>query len=94
MAPGQTFPGAWGTLSEIPDVNFVRNNLAATPEFKPDVSQVQTFQVPEGTQIQIGTVGPQVYNGITYPGGENQIQILNTSDRNNLIPVGNPTMIH
>ncbi len=88
MAPGQIRPGGWGTLDQITDVNFVRNDLAVTPEFKPIVSEVQSFQVPEGMQIQSGIVGPQILNGITYPGGANQIQILNFSDRANLIPIG------
>jgi hypothetical protein len=37
MAPNQIQPGGWGTLDDIPDVNFVRNDLAVTPTFKPSV---------------------------------------------------------
>lgn len=59
MSVGQMKPGGWGTLDEITNVNYVRNELAVTPEFKPEVSKVQQFLVPEGTRIQIGTVGPQ-----------------------------------
>ncbi len=88
MAPGQTRPGGWGTLDDIPNVNYVRNPLAVTPEFKPEVSKVQRWLVPEGTRIQIGDVGPQTYKGILYPGGGNQVQILNYSDRAKLIPLG------
>lgn len=90
LAPGQTKPGGWGTFDNIPDVNYVRNNLAVTPEFKPEVGYVQRYLIPEGTPIQIGIVGPQKYQGINYLGGGNQVQILNFSDRANLIPIGNP----
>jgi hypothetical protein len=93
MAENQIKPGGWGTLDEIGDVNYVRNKLAVTPEFKPEVSKVQQFLVPEGTRIQIGTVGPQMHNGIMYPGGGNQVQILNYFDRDKLIPIGDPYKI-
>ncbi|MFS1514342.1 RHS repeat-associated core domain-containing protein [Chengkuizengella sp. SCS-71B] len=93
MAPNQTRPGGWGTLDDILDVNYVRNNLAVTPEFKPEVSKVQQYLVPEGTRIQVGEVGPQIYNDERYPGGGNQVQILNYSDRANLIPIGEPKII-
>jgi hypothetical protein len=93
MAPGQVRPGGWGTFDNITDVNFVRNNLAVTPEFKPEISHVQRFQVPEGIQIQVGTVGPQTWNGVTFPGQGNQVQILNFGDRSKLIPVEQPRSI-
>lgn len=95
MAPGQVRPGAFGTFDEIPSVDFVRNDLAVTPSFKPDVGNVQTFEVPAGTQIQIGTVGPQTYGGVTYPGGANQVQILPGPGgvRPTMIPVGPPQAI-
>ena len=93
MAPGQIKPGGWGTLDHIKDVSYVRNKLAVTPEFKPEVSHVQKFLIPEGTRVQIGTVGPQTYNGITYEGGGNQVQILNYEDRAKLIPIEEPKKI-
>ena len=77
MTTGQKNPGGWGTLDDIPDVNYVRNNLAVTPEFKAEVGEVQ-----------VGTVGPQTYNGMLYPGTGNQVQLLNYSDRAKLIPIG------
>ncbi|HVW50495.1 MAG TPA: RHS repeat-associated core domain-containing protein [Trinickia sp.] len=40
MAPGQTRPGGWATTDNIPDVDYVRNNLAVTPDFKSEVSHV------------------------------------------------------
>jgi hypothetical protein len=93
MSKGQVRPGGWGTLDDIPNVNYVRNELAVTPEFKPNVSNVQKFLVPEGTQIQIGKVGPQIYNGKIYNGGGNQVEILNYSDRSKLVPNGEPKNI-
>jgi RHS repeat-associated protein len=93
MAPGQVLPGGWGTLEEVPSVDFARQQLAIIPEFKPEMSHVQQFQVPEGTMIQQGIVGPQVANGVTYPGGASQVQILNFGDRAGLVPVGAPTPI-
>jgi RHS repeat-associated protein len=94
MAPGQTSPGGWATTDHIPDVNYVRNELAVTPEFKSEVGTVQKFLIPEGVQIQRGTVGPQVFDGQIYPGGGGQIQILNYSDRGKLIPIGEPRAIY
>jgi len=88
MSPGQTDPGGFGTLDHIPDVDFVRNDLAVIPDWKPEVSHVQTFEIPEGTQVQVGPVGPQEFDGVIYPGGANQVEILNGGDRNKLIPVG------
>lgn len=93
MSQNQTLPGGWGTLDNIDDVNFVRNQLAVTPEFKADIAKVQQFSVPEGIRIQIGIAGPQTYNGVTYPGGGNQVQILNYLVRSKLIQVGNPIII-
>ncbi|MGN6667052.1 MAG: RHS repeat-associated core domain-containing protein, partial [Trinickia sp.] len=93
MAPGQTRPGGWATTDNIPDVEYVRNNLAVTPDFKSDVSHVQTFHVPEGVQVQRGTVGPQKCGCKLYPGGGSQLQILNFADRAKLVPVGPPRAI-
>jgi RHS repeat-associated protein len=90
MAPGQTRPGAWGTVDVIADMSYARNQLAITPGFKPSIGHVQRFEVPAGTQVQYGTVGPQTHGGVTYPGGGSQIQILNYADRAKLIPVGPP----
>lgn len=94
MSPGQTSPGGWGTFDTIPNVDYVRNNLAVTPEFKTDISDVQRYLIPEGTQIQIGIVGPQKYNNVLYPGGGNQVQILNFEDRLRLIPIGTKIKIY
>ena len=94
LAPEQTRPEGWGTFDNIPDIDYVRNNLAVTSEFKPEIGYVQRYLIPKGTPIQTGIVGPQSYNGVIYPGGGNQVQILNYSDRANLIPVGVPYAIY
>lgn len=93
MSPGQPInrPGGFGTLSVIPDVNYVRNTLAVIPEFKQEIGYVQSYLIRAGTQIQWGPVGPQTdSNGIFYPGGGDQVQILvPPQDRSSvLIPVG------
>jgi RHS repeat-associated protein len=93
MSPGQFNPGGWATLDHIPDVEYVRNKLAVIPEFKPEISHVQTFHIPEGIQIQTGPVGPQMSGGNLYPGGGSQIQILNYEDRAKLKPIGAPRKI-
>lgn len=93
-APGQNKPGGWGTLDSIPDVDYVRNSLAVTPEFKPEVGYVQRYKIPKGVRIQVGTVGPQQYKGKIYVGGGNQVQILNFKDRAKLIPIGKKRPIY
>jgi hypothetical protein len=94
MAPGQLDPGGWATRDAIPDVNFVRNDLAVTPGFKKEVSGVQRYFIPEGVQVQEGTVGSQIEKGINYSGGGNQVQILNYKDRSLLQEVGSVRPIH
>jgi hypothetical protein len=88
MSPGQKLPGGWGTRDHISGVDYVRDNLAVTPSFKPTISGVQRFRIPEGIQVQEGVVGPQIENGVLYLGKGNQVQILNHADRSKLIPLG------
>jgi len=94
MSPGQTRPGGWPTLYHIPNVDYVRNELAVIPEFKPEISHVQRFYIPEGVQIQVGPVGPQTSGGKIYRGGGSQIQVLNYADRAKMRPIGKPRAIH
>lgn len=49
--------------------------------------------VPAGTRIQIGRVGPQTHGGVVYPGGANQVEILNYRVRAGLRPIGDPRPI-
>lgn len=94
MSPGQTNPGGWATLDHIPDVDYVRTELAVIPEFKPEISHVQKFFIPEGVQIQLGPVGPQISGNNVYTGGGTQVQILNYKDRAKLVPIGKPRKIY
>ena len=94
LSPEQVKPGGWGTFDNIPDVNYVRNSLAVIPEFKSEIGFVQTYQVPEGVRIQVGTVGPQEYEGVVYEGLGNQVEILNFGDRAKLIPIGDKVPIY
>ena len=94
MSPGQTRPGGWATLDHIPDVDYVRNQLAVIPEFKLEISHVQKFLIPEGVHVQSGPVGPQTSGGKIYPGGGSQLQILNYQDRAKMQSVGKPRAIH
>ena len=88
MAPNQKMPGSWGTLDNIPNVEYVRNKLAVTPEFKNSINRVQIYKLPNGTRIQVGIVGVQEYNGVMYLGGSSQVEILSLPSGRGLIPVG------
>jgi len=94
LAPGQLHPGDWGTFDAIPNVHFVRNDLAVTPAFKAQVASVQRYRVPAGVEIETGIVGPQEFDGIVYPGGANQVRILHFKDTGLLVPVGPAIPIH
>jgi hypothetical protein len=97
MSPGQpaSSPGGFATTDTITSVSQVRNDLAVTPEFKAEIGYVQTYEIVPGTQIQQGPVGPQTYQGVTYPGGGTQVQILVPKEerKNVLIPIGEPRII-
>ncbi len=88
MSSDQDVPGAWATQDAVDSVDYARNKISITPEFKKDITHVQRYLIPEGTPIQVGTVGPQEYNGVIYPGGGTQVYILNKADKDNLIPIG------
>lgn len=94
LALGQNKPGGWETFDNIPDIDYVRNSLAVTPEFKPEVDYVQRYKIPEGIRIQVGIVEPQTYQEKIYTGGGNQVQILNFNDRARLIPIGKKRPIY
>ncbi|MQY16188.1 hypothetical protein SRB5_63840 [Streptomyces sp. RB5] len=108
-APGEEFnmvisrgqppsrPGGFGTFDTIPDQRFVREQLAIRSDWKPDVSLVQRYRVPDdGTEfrIQESVIGPQTDPNLGHlPGGGTQLEILNPADRSRLIPVGDPVEI-
>lgn len=75
-----TSPGNFATFDNIPNIDFVRNNLAVKSDWKVDCSKVVTYKVKEGVELPVikGPVGPQIdLNADKYlPGGSNQIQML------------------
>lgn len=81
-------------IEHSPNVDYIRNELAVIPDFKPEISHVQQFYIPEGVRIQTGPVGSQISGGTIYPGGGNQVQILNYADRAELIPINKPRSIY
>jgi hypothetical protein len=40
-----------------------------------------------------GIAGSQIYKGVLYPGGGNQVQIMNYVNRGKLVPLGDPYTI-
>ena len=82
VSPGQKAPGKFGTTDNIPNVDYVRNELAVIPDFKAEISGVRTVRVKRPVRAQMSTVGPQVQDGVVYPGGGSQIDVLEY-DRNN-----------
>ena len=82
-------PGSFRPLAQV------RREAANAPGFKPEVGYVQRYAVTPGTQIQWGPVGPQTYNGVTYPGGGSQVQLLvpPTDRMSALTPIGDPIPI-
>ncbi|MEA1673572.1 RHS repeat-associated core domain-containing protein [Nitrospirillum sp. BR 11163] len=79
MSPGQasTRPGAFGTYDDIPDVNYVRNDLAVKQAWKPDVDRVVTYEVTKPLPVKVGPVGPQIDEATSsyLPGGGSQLQM-------------------
>ena len=75
-----TSPGNFGTFDNIPNVDYVRNNLAVKSDWKVDCSKVVTYRVKPGVEIPVieGPVGPQIdLNADKYlTGGGSQIQML------------------
>jgi RHS repeat-associated protein len=76
VAPGQKSPGKFGTFDHIPDVSYVRNELAVIPAFKQNISGVREVEVVRPVRVQLSTVGPQMEGGVLYAGGGSQIDVL------------------
>ena len=70
-------PGGFSTEEAIPDLAFVRQQLAVKSDWKSDDLVVQRYRIAPGTRVQRSTVGPQVeVDGTVLPGGATQIEIL------------------
>lgn len=80
MSPGQPLdaPGRFGTTDSIPDVNYARESLAVTENFKPTIGKVTEFEVVNPLPVRRGPVGPQVdaVTGQFRPGGGTQIELM------------------
>ncbi|WP_337930602.1 hypothetical protein [Holdemanella sp.] len=80
MAPGQPDdrPGAFGTMSNIEDKNFVRDKLAVKEDWKPEIDRVNTYEIVKPLPANVGEVGPQVdIPADRYlKGGSDQIEML------------------
>ncbi len=82
VSPGQNSPGKFGTTDKIPNVDYVRNELAVIPAFKEDISGVRQVKITRPARVQMSTVGPQTQDGVIYHGEGSQIEVLEY-DRNN-----------
>lgn len=97
VSHGQVGPGGFGTFDEVPNQQFVRDQLAVRTDWKDDVSLLQRYRIPEGGDpilVQESIIGPQMDPKLGHlPGGASQIEIMERSDRARLIPVGPPREI-
>ncbi|MFG2876047.1 putative T7SS-secreted protein [Streptomyces sp. NPDC048337] len=96
ISQGQTRPGGFGTFDDVPNQQFVRDQLAVRTDWKDDVSLLQRYRISDGDPIlvQESIIGPQVDPKLGHlPGGGTQIEIMEFGDRARLIPVGPPTEI-
>jgi len=91
MMPGETFnmivddarenmPGRFGTIDNIPDSQYGRQNLAIKEEWKPTLDNVVTYEVLEPFDVYEGPVGPQI-DGTNYlAGGGTQLTFVDDKD--------------
>ncbi|MFB7467312.1 DUF6531 domain-containing protein [Streptomyces sp. NPDC056224] len=96
ISQGQTRPGGFGTFGDVPNQQFVRDQLAVRTDWKDDVSLLQRYRISDGDPIlvQESIIGPQMDPKLGHlPGGAGQIEIMEFKDRARLIPVGPPTEI-
>ncbi|MEU7723935.1 putative T7SS-secreted protein [Streptomyces sp. NPDC040724] len=96
ISQGQTRPGGFGTFDDVPNQQFVRDQLAVRTDWKDDVSLLQRYRISDGDPIlvQESIIGPQMDPKLGHlPGGGTQIEIMEFGDRARLIPVGPPTEI-
>ncbi len=79
MSPGQqsTRPGGFATFDDVPDVDYVRNELAVKQAWKPNIDRVVTYEVVKPLPVKIGPVGPQIDEGLGkyLAGGGQQVEM-------------------
>ncbi|NXY95119.1 RHS domain-containing protein [Streptomyces sp. BR123] len=96
ISRGQTDPGGFGTFDDVPNQQYVRDQMAVRTDWKPDVSLLQRYRISDGDPIlvQESIIGPQMDEKLgRLPGGGTQIEIMEFTDRARLIPVGPPKEI-
>lgn len=83
-------PGGFATFDNIPDVDYVRNELAVKKAWKPDIDRCVTYEVIQPLPVLLGPVGPQVdeVSGKYLSGGGTQIEMtVPAADRMKYIKV-------
>ncbi|MFE2288575.1 putative T7SS-secreted protein [Streptomyces sp. NPDC059443] len=96
ISAGQKRPGGFGTFDDVPNQQYVRDQMAVRTDWKDDVSQLQRYRISDGDPIlvQESIIGPQMDPNLgRLPGGGTQIEIMEFNDRARLIPVGPPKEI-
>ncbi|MFI1280990.1 hypothetical protein ACH4U5_09555 [Streptomyces sp. NPDC020858] len=96
ISVGQKEPGGFGSFDDVPNLQFVRDQMAIRTDWKGDGLLLQRHRISEGDPIlvQESIIGPQMDPKLgRLPGGGTQIEIMERSDRARLIPVGPPTEI-
>jgi len=79
LSPGQGTdrPGGFGTFDRIPNVEYVRMQLAVKMAWKPAIDRVVTYEITDPLTADVGTVGPQIDGPEDryLPGGGSQFQM-------------------
>src|SRR5690606_29500957 len=98
MSPGQPSnrPGGFATFDNIPNVRYVREDLAVKKVWKPQIDRVVTYEITEPLPVRIGPVGPQIDKGVGkyLPGGGSQVEMaVDAVDRMKYLKVIDETPI-
>jgi hypothetical protein len=73
--------GGWATFDDVPNQAYARNQLAITPDMKPNASYVIEVEITQPVAAKVGVVGPQG----TALGGGNQLHfIVQPADRSSV----------
>jgi len=79
-------PGQYGSKEPISTIKELREKLAVKEAWKEDAKEptLRAYRVKPGVKLRVrsGTIGPQIENGITLPGGGHQYEIIDYLDNN------------
>lgn len=94
--PGQDLEwiGGFGTVDEIPNKSYVRNELAVKKDWKEDLDRVVTFEVTKPLPVLLGPVGPQIdekTNSYLSGGGSQIAMQVNPKKRGDYLKVKSVT---